>query len=203
MKRSVLLYAFLVWGCAKNVTAPLPETFEEMLLRTKGVTCIDITQSADGTDEPSCEAIYKYHMMAVNRLEPIFGPNVRGVKMHNVKYFRPTRIEMPPNVPSPVISREPYFYGILRVIMLPVYATVKNLAMVKQFGTEYKMTYLIEYGAEENIFCEELHRIFQEMDPARPAWNEVGHGTVNDPLQFDCTEWEFAEYALNHREIVQ
>lgn len=197
----------VVVSCGGQQIPPIKkptETIDQFLQRVEHTNCIQITGHEEG-NPPSCERIYYYHKMALDKLQSLLGAAVYTLHMDNVQYIRrkPIRSYNYPGdnlitflMPAIRLDALSGFSGYPR----PVYATMSLLHLTEQ--RPYRWVYLLEYYGEENIFCEEMHRIANEL--GQQWWDQVGHYeeavdmTHTDPLKFNCHDWSMTEYTKNH-----
>src|SRR3990167_7256238 len=105
-----LALILILSGCGRGapVPSPQPETFEAMLLRTKGVTCAEITNHDEGTTPPSCQRIYRYHLKALDLLyQTQFSIPVEclnNVRMNNVRYVKKLPVDPATAILPPIGS---------------------------------------------------------------------------------------------------
>lgn len=193
------LLPLLILGCTKRLPPNVVTTFEQELWRTQGVTCDDLTQHEEG-DPPSCEAIYHYYMMAVDKMTPILGPKVAKLRMDNATYIRKVRIwgHTYPSGYEPFTAPaiEMQYHLEFPEYPTPVYATVTRTGLTP--SSPYIWKHQILYASEESIYCEALHMIADELD--QTWWAHVGHWedtipeTHDDPLMSNCHDWAIYEY---------
>ena len=196
-----LVLAVLLSSCQRNIPVPVPETAEQKMLRTKGVTCADLVQFEDGTTAPSCELILRYHEKAIEILRKyalFTDAELASIRLDNVNFLRKMPVDPATSILPPIGSVLPaisytYKYGLNWAI--PVTGTTTLGPCCRSDG---RISYLIMYGSEESVFHEELHRISWQL--GADWWTEIAHLTDNDPLKdkFDVDAWTDDEYKRNH-----
>jgi hypothetical protein len=158
MKKLTFVFFLCFGGCGKSVPVPPPETFDQMLMRTEGVTCQQLVEHAEG-EAPSCEMIVAEFTRARDRVAAL-EPAARTHKMREFLFFRPERLmNSERGVPLICIGQcvQGYYEPALLAIM---------------------------YAHERVVRCEALHGLAHIVGLA--GWEEIGHATPADPLQFEC-----------------
>jgi hypothetical protein len=100
MRYIVLLLIFLA-ACRGRYIPPPVESYDQVLRRTEGVTCADITGHADGP-EPSCARIVDAFGRGRNRVAAVYD-QARDIHMDAIVFLRPALL-WPEDKPYPVIA---------------------------------------------------------------------------------------------------
>ncbi len=153
---------------------PLPETFEQMLLRTEGVTVSDISGDAseNANQTPvNPKLVHAAFVRGRNRVIKVY-PAAADVKMSQIIFYRPKiYFNIDPTKPYPLINEAPEG-------LPPVWIR----GVTSPAGPVF-----VQYAYEQCIEHETTHAIVRILDPSRLRTPEA----INNPADTDQKDSQY------------
>lgn len=180
----IVALVLLLSTCSNGGSPPPPpvETFEQMLLRTEGVTCADVTYH-DYWPVPDCRKINAAWDAGRKRVVLVY-PEAAQIQMSAVTFYRP-KLTHRPDRPYPLIADVPGNPRGLTYMEGGILITYAHEEIIEH-ETVHALTYLLDgmKVREPAAIQQDMGGYFASDFLYRPfSWYLIAcHGTPDDPF---------------------